>query len=86
MTPPAADPVSIDILEVVRQQYGCNAILEGSGSLVTEDEIPEELPTYDGDTAGLYRHFLPPDIIGLPSPPHMWFTVVDSRGRVRWTD
>jgi 2,5-diamino-6-(ribosylamino)-4(3H)-pyrimidinone 5'-phosphate reductase len=86
MTPRAADPVPIDIIEVVKQQYGCNAILEGSGSLVTEDAIPEKLPTYDGDAAGLYRHFLPPDITGLPSPPHMWFTVVDSRGRVRWTE
>jgi 2,5-diamino-6-(ribosylamino)-4(3H)-pyrimidinone 5'-phosphate reductase len=82
----AADPVPLDILEVLRQQYGCNAILEGSGSLVAENEIPEELPTYDGDTASLYQHFLPPDITGLPSPPHMWFTVVDSRGRVRWTE
>jgi 2,5-diamino-6-(ribosylamino)-4(3H)-pyrimidinone 5'-phosphate reductase len=86
MTPRAADPVPIDILEVVRQQYGCNAILEGSGSLVAEDEIPEELPTYGGDTVGLYRHFLPPDVVGQSSPPHMWFTVVDSRGRVRWTE
>ena len=86
MTPRAADPVAIDVIEVVRQQYGCNAILEGSGSLVSEDEIPEELPTHNGDTAGLYQHFLPPDITGLPSPPRMWFTVVDSRGRVRWTE
>jgi 2,5-diamino-6-(ribosylamino)-4(3H)-pyrimidinone 5'-phosphate reductase len=86
MTPRAADPVPLDIIEVVRQQYGCNAILEGSGSLATEDEIPEQLPTYDGDTAGLYQHFLPPDITRQPSPPHMWFTVVDSRGRVRWTE
>ncbi len=86
VTPRAADPVPIDILEVVRQKYGCNAILEGSGSLVTEDEIPQELPTYNGDAADLYRHFLPPDVIEQPSPPHMWFTVVDSRGRVRWTE
>ncbi|MGW7682464.1 RibD family protein [Kribbella sp. NPDC054772] len=86
MTPPAADPASFDVLEVLRQQYGCNAILEGSGSLVTEDTIPEELPAYDGDIAELYQHFLPPDITAQPSPPHMWFTVVDSRGRVRWTE
>ncbi|GAB3948658.1 hypothetical protein GCM10029976_080300 [Kribbella albertanoniae] len=83
MTPPAADPAPTDILELVRQQYGCNAILEGSGSLVAESDIPEELPPYDGD---LYEHFLPADIVGLPSPPLMWFTVVDSRGRVRWTE
>lgn len=86
MTPHAADPVSIDVIEVVRQQYGCNAVLEGSGSLVTDDAIPEELPAYEGDTGELYQHFLPPDVIGQPSPPHMWFTVVDSRGRVRWTE
>ncbi|WP_433167468.1 RibD family protein [Kribbella sp. CA-247076] len=86
MTPYADDPVSIDVLEVVREQYGCNAVLEGSGSLVAEDEVPEELPAYDGDTAELYQHFLPPDITGQPSPPHLWFTVVDSRGRVRWTE
>ncbi|MFF0338881.1 RibD family protein [Kribbella sp. NPDC004875] len=86
MTPPAADPVSLDVAEVVRKQYGCNAILEGSGSLVAEDVTLEELPAHEGDTAELYQHFLPPDITGQPSPPHMWFTIVDSRGRVRWTE
>lgn len=86
MTPRAADPVPLDVLDVLRQQYGCNAILEGSGSLVAESEIPDDLPPYDGDTAGLYEHFLPADITRLPSPPLMWFTVVDSRGRVRWTE
>src|SRR3954451_699417 len=76
MTPRAADPLTLDILEVLRQQHGCNAILEGSGSLVAENEISEDLRTYDGDPPSLYQHFLPPDITGLPSPPHMWFTVV----------
>ncbi|WP_410786822.1 dihydrofolate reductase family protein [Kribbella sp. C-35] len=86
MTPEAPDSVAIDVIEVVRQQYGCNALLEGSGSLVSEEEIPGELPSYDGDPAGLYEHFLPPDVIEQRSPSHMWFTVVDSRGRVRWTE
>ena len=86
MTPSAPDSVAIDVVELVRQQYGCSAVLEGSGSLVAEDETPDELPAYDGDPAGLYGHFLPADVIGQPSPPHMWFTVVDSRGRVRWTE
>ncbi len=81
-----ADPVPLDLIEVVKQQYGCNAVLEGSGSLVTGDSTPAELPAYDGDAAELYRHFLPPEITGQPSPPHMWFTAVDSRGRVRWTE
>jgi riboflavin biosynthesis pyrimidine reductase len=86
MTPEVPDSVAIDVSEVVRQQYGCNAILEGSGSLVAEDEVPDELPTYDGDLGGLYNHFLPADVTEQESPPHMWFTVVDSRGRVRWTE
>ncbi|MET9270283.1 RibD family protein [Kribbella sp. NPDC003557] len=84
MTPSAPDSVAIDVGELVRQQYGCNAILEGSGSLVAEDEIPDELPAYDGDPAVLYCHFLPAEVVGQPSL--RWFTVVDSRGRVRWTE
>jgi len=86
MTPAAPDSVAVDILEQVRQQYGCNAILEGSGSLVSELEIPAKLPAHGGDPAELYEHFLPADVVEQRSPPHMWFTVVDSRGRVRWTE
>ncbi|HZX04089.1 RibD family protein [Kribbella sp.] len=84
ITPPVAD--SVDVMEVVKAQYGCNAVLEGSGSLVVEGATPEELPLYDGDGDELYEHFLPPEVTGQVSPPHMWFTVVDSRGRVRWTE
>lgn len=53
---------------------------------MSESEIADELPVYDGDAAALYTHFLPEDITGQPSPPHYWLTVVDSRGRVRWTE
>ncbi|WP_427892818.1 RibD family protein [Kribbella sp. GL6] len=84
LTPKASE--AVDVIDVLRAQYGCNAFLEGSGSLVAEDETSAELPAYDGDVDGLYEHFLPPDIVGQESPPHMWFTVVDSRGRVRWTE
>ncbi len=86
MTPEASDSVAIDVIEVARQEYGCNAILEGSGSLVTEDETPAELPAYDGDSVRLYEDFLPEEVIEQRTPAHMWFTVVDSRGRVRWTE
>lgn len=86
MVPPSSDPVPVDMLDLLQRQYGCNAVLEGSGSLVVEDDVPEELPAYTGSTDGLYQHFLPSDITRQPSPPHRWFTVVDSRGRVRWTE
>ncbi|WP_165546984.1 RibD family protein [Kribbella sindirgiensis] len=86
MTPESSDSVAIDVTELVKQQYGCNAILEGSGSLVSEDAIPSELPTYDGDPDTLYEHFLPAEVIEQRTPLHMWFTIVDSRGRVRWTE
>lgn len=86
LSPPAADPLGDDFLEAVRQQYGCNSILEGSGSLVNEGSEPSPLPPYDQDPTDLYTHHLPPDITGKPSPPRMWFTTVDGRGRVRWTE
>ncbi|HVX47274.1 MAG TPA: dihydrofolate reductase family protein [Mycobacteriales bacterium] len=84
--PAAADPLHESFLEIVRRQYGCNSTLEGSGSLVDEDEEPSPLPPYHGDPAELYQHFLPADILEQPSPPHMWFTTVDGRGRVRWVE
>lgn len=84
MSPPQADSVPFDVLEAVKHQYGCNATLEGSGSLVNDADLPAPLPAYDGDPADLYANFLPPDKATLPSPPHMWFTTVDGRGRVRW--
>jgi hypothetical protein len=86
MTPPAPDSVAIDVLGLVSREYGCNTVLEGSGSLVSDSEIPDELPAYDGDAAALYTHFLPDHITQQPSPPHYWLAVVDSRGRVRWTE
>jgi riboflavin biosynthesis pyrimidine reductase len=86
MTPPAADSVAIDVLELVSREYGCNVVLEGSGSFVSDREIPDELPAFDGDAAALYAHFLPENVTRQPSPPHYWLAVVDSRGRVRWTE
>ena len=86
MAPPEADPLREDFLELVRREYGCNATLEGSGSLVAEGAEPPPLPPYAGDPAEIYADFLPPEVADQPSPPHMWFTVVDSRGRIRWTE
>lgn len=86
MTPTGADPLQEDVLELVRRQYGCNATLEGSGSLVADGAEPPPLPPHERDPAELYTDFLPPEITDQPSPPHMWFTVVDGRGRIRWTE
>lgn len=54
------------------------AVLEGSGSLVTADAGPLDLPDADAE---VHEDFLP-----APAPGHeSWFVVVDGRGRVRWT-
>jgi len=60
---------------------GRHAILEGSGSFVLDDAGPATgLPAADPDS-GLHRDFLPEGL-----SPKVWFTVVDSRGRVRWSE
>jgi 2,5-diamino-6-(ribosylamino)-4(3H)-pyrimidinone 5'-phosphate reductase len=59
------------------------AVLEGSGSFVLERSEPETLPPVGGDTGSLYQDFLPESVINRPGHQG-WFTVVDSRGRVRW--
>ena len=86
MAPPDADPLQEDFFELVRRQYGCNATLEGSGSLVADGAEPPPLPPHESDPAELYTDFLPPEVTDQPSPPHLWFTVVDGRGRIRWTE
>lgn len=60
------------------------ALIEGSNSFVPSHYVPKPLPPVAGDRGGLYQDFLPEPVLrraaGQP-----WFTVVDSRGRVRWT-
>ena len=86
MVPPAADPLHEDFLELVRQHYGCTATLEGGGSLAADDAEPQPLPAFEGNAAGLYADFLPPEVTDQASPPRMWFAAVDGRGRIRWTE
>jgi riboflavin biosynthesis pyrimidine reductase len=88
MRPEDADGLPVDVLELIKKQYGCNAVLEGSGSLVEENAEPDPLPPVgaDVDHDQLYRHHLPAERTRQPSPPHMWFTTVDGRGRVRWVE
>lgn len=65
--------------------YGPQAVLEGSGSLVPEAAGPlTGLPEPDGDVDALYTDHLPDDVVQRPGR-EKWFTVVDGRGRIRWT-
>ncbi|OEO29918.1 hypothetical protein VW23_023820 [Devosia insulae DS-56] len=62
-----------------------DAILEGSGSFVADSIASPELEA--GDAAAeqdLYTDFLPASVRQQPGH-RKWFTVVDSRGRARWT-
>lgn len=63
--------------------YQPQAYLEGSASLVTDDAEPGPLPAFEGNPGALYQDYLPPEMVERPEL-RGWFTVVDSRGRVRW--
>ncbi len=58
------------------------ASLEGSGSLVREEDEPAPLPPVEGDASHLYDDYLPEAVTGRPGH-RGWFAVVDGRGRVR---
>jgi 2,5-diamino-6-(ribosylamino)-4(3H)-pyrimidinone 5'-phosphate reductase len=65
-----------------RQLYQPQAILEGSGSFVPEGSPSEPWPSVP-EQAGTYQDYLPEGVVSVPG--RRWFTVVDGRGRVRWT-
>jgi len=58
------------------------ASLEGSGSLVRDEDEPAPLPPVEGDASHLYDDYLPESVTGRPGH-RGWFTCVDGRGRVR---
>ena len=66
----------------VRQRHHPQVLLEGSGSLAGEAGPLEDLPAPTEDEATLRTDHLPPEAVARAH--HGWFTVVDSRGRVRW--
>jgi riboflavin biosynthesis pyrimidine reductase len=74
---------SSEVGQWLRSIHQPQAYLEGSASLVTEDARPPPLPPISGDAAALYADFLPDSVVMRPEH-RGWFTVVDSRGRVRW--
>jgi 2,5-diamino-6-(ribosylamino)-4(3H)-pyrimidinone 5'-phosphate reductase len=63
--------------------YQPQVYLEGSASLVPEGAQVEPLPPVEGPTQPLYADYLPASVVGRPGH-RGWFTMVDSRGRVRW--
>jgi riboflavin biosynthesis pyrimidine reductase len=64
--------------------YHPEAILEGSGTFVTETDRPSsELPATIAQRETLWADFLPAEVIDRPGHER-WFIVVDGRGRVRW--
>ncbi|MER6172756.1 RibD family protein [Streptosporangium sp. NPDC001681] len=67
----------------VKRRHHPQAILEGSGSFVSDDHVVEELPPPTEPTDALQRHYLPDHITALTTGG--WLVVPDSRGRVRWT-
>jgi 2,5-diamino-6-(ribosylamino)-4(3H)-pyrimidinone 5'-phosphate reductase len=75
-------PPSDSAFEWLKQIHKPGATLEGSGSLVREEDTPAPLPPFEGDPAPLYEDFLPPTVVERPER-RGWFTVVDGRGRVR---
>ncbi|RZU13594.1 riboflavin biosynthesis pyrimidine reductase [Kribbella rubisoli] len=66
---------------LLEELYAPTAILEGSGTFVIADTGPLELP----EATTSYDDFLPDDVVNDPRH-RKWFTVVDSRGRVLWTE
>ena len=72
-----------DVYERDKLTHKPQVILEGSGSFVSNNAEPKPLPPFEGDPSTLYQDFLPHAVVHRPGHQG-WFTVVDSRGRVRW--
>ena len=66
----------------LKQTYQPQALLEGSGSFVTDDFQPAHLPPVEGNTEALYEDYLPKSLVEKLG--RWWMVVTDSRGRVRW--
>jgi riboflavin biosynthesis pyrimidine reductase len=80
LRPPSAAAVEAARAAHLDARHGPQAVLEGSGSLVAGTAGPlAGLPP--SDDPALHSDFLP----GLGRDGQKWFTVVDGRGRVRWT-
>ncbi|MGW6281501.1 RibD family protein [Kribbella sp. NPDC055071] len=81
INPPGADSAHAARTALLEELYAPTAILEGSGTFVTDDAGPLDLPPTDDD--GLFEDYLPTEVVKHPDH-RKWFTVVDGRGRVPW--
>lgn len=78
--PAGADTVIAERQALLESRYHPEAVLEGSGTFVTElGDAPSELPAADLDAGALLEPYLP------GGTDCRWFVVVDGRGRIRWT-
>lgn len=83
--PPSAKALHDACTEYIDKLYHPQAFLEGSNSLVRPSAGPVAgLPgEFDESAEDLYTDFLPADVVERPDHK-MWFTIVDSRGRIEW--
>jgi riboflavin biosynthesis pyrimidine reductase len=75
---------SEDVYTRLKATYLPQAFLEGSGSFTLRDQGAQTFPAVSDTTPSLNEDFLPEHVIQRPNHQG-WFTVVDSRGRVRWS-
>ena len=66
----------------IMSRHHPQVILEGSGSLVVEGQVPEPLPPAGEGADVLLADYLPPGVLARATKG--WLAVVDSRGRIRW--
>ncbi|MFG1818522.1 RibD family protein [Kribbella sp. NPDC049174] len=69
---------------LIEELYAPTVLLEGSGTFVIDSAGPLDLAPVPAD-AELFEDYLPAEIVDHPGHKK-WFTVVDSRGRVEWTE
>jgi len=83
--PPSAPAVEEARSARLTALYHPQAVLEGSGTFVATGAGPLFPDEATGEANGeAVADFLPAEVVGRPGR-EQWFTVVDGRGRVRWT-
>ena len=85
LSPPGAHALEDARSSLLASLYQPQAVLEGSGSFVADSVGPLSGLSIDFDYSVdvLYSDFLPEEVVERPDH-EKWFTVVDSRGRVKW--